>query len=149
MKENIVKIVIATAVTGISAYFGAVVIPLTVLVLVMAGDYATGVAAAFVTKTVSSRTGIVGIVKKVCYLATVAVGVTVDFIVSSTLPGAGIDMPSDFRLFGLAVTVWLIVNELISILENLARIGVPLPEFLKVVLAKLNNSMDDRMNGKK
>ena len=43
---------------------------------------------------------------------------------------------------GLIVTIWLIVNELISILENLAVIGVPLPKWLTKIIGKLKISID-------
>ena len=38
--------------------------------------------------------------------------------------------------------VWLIINELISILENLGEIGVPLPEFLVNAVKSLKNKVD-------
>lgn len=46
-------------------------------------------------------------------------------------------------IFGLLVTVWLIINELLSILENAGRMGVILPTFLKKVLAELKNRIDE------
>ena len=39
--------------------------------------------------------------------------------------------------FAVLVAVWLIINELISVLENLSRIGVPIPNFLKKIINKL------------
>ena len=47
-------------------------------------------------------------------------------------------------LFGLIVTVWLIINELISILENLARIDVPIPAFLTKIIEKLKTTIEDK-----
>ena len=44
--------------------------------------------------------------------------------------------------FGMIITVWLIINELISILENLGEIGVPLPEFLVNAVKSLKNKVD-------
>ena len=35
------------------------------------------------------------------------------------------------------VAIWLIINELISILENLSKMGVPMPNFLMKVVKKL------------
>ena len=46
--------------------------------------------------------------------------------------------------FGLLVTIWLIINELISILENLGKIGVPIPPFLKKVINRLKISTEDK-----
>ena len=39
--------------------------------------------------------------------------------------------------FGVLVTIWLIINELISILENLERLDVPMPKFLVKVIKRL------------
>ena len=48
--------------------------------------------------------------------------------------------------FGLLVAVWLIINEMISILENLSKLGVPIPGFLKVLLKKLKITTDGEDN---
>ncbi len=47
-------------------------------------------------------------------------------------------------IFGLLVTVWFIINELISILENVGRMGAELPDFLKKALSELKNSIEDK-----
>lgn len=44
--------------------------------------------------------------------------------------------------FGLLVAVWLIINEMISILENLSKLGVPIPEFLTKIIKRLKNSAE-------
>lgn len=54
----------------------------------------------------------------------VAVGAAVDYLLRSAVIGAGITL--DVKLFfGMLITVWLTINELISVMENLAAIGVP------------------------
>ena len=45
--------------------------------------------------------------------------------------------------FGFLVTVWLVINELISILENAGRMGVVLPKFIQNALAELRKNIDD------
>ena len=50
----------------------------------------------------------------------------------------------DLKLFGLLVTVWLIFNECISILENVAQIGAPLPPFLVKLIGKLKKTTEDK-----
>ena len=47
-------------------------------------------------------------------------------------------------LFGLIVTVWLIINELISILENLSKMDVPIPAFLTKIIKKLKTTVEDK-----
>ena len=47
--------------------------------------------------------------------------------------------------FGLPVTIWLGINELISILENLGSIGVPLPKFLLKIIKKLKTTTENKV----
>ena len=47
--------------------------------------------------------------------------------------------------FGVLVTIWFIINEIISILENLAKIGVPLPKFLMTVIQRLKNTTESEV----
>lgn len=143
-KENITQGIITLITASISAYFGIIVIPLIVLTLVMVIDYITGMAAAYVNAELSSRKGIRGIFKKLGYYSLVCVGITLDYILSSGLAQIGIT--NDINIwFGLIVTVWLIINELISILENLSRLDVPIPKFLKSVVERLKNNVDDKI----
>jgi phage-related holin len=48
----------------------------------------------------------------------------------------------------MLVTIWLIINEMISILENLSKIGVPIPEFLKKIIGRLKNTVEKTETGK-
>ncbi len=150
MKENGIKLIITGAIAAMSAYFGELFIPLTVLCLVMASDYCTGVISAWKNGELSSRTGWYGIIKKVCYMFAVGAGIVVDYICTNALSRLHIEVGSIY-CFGLLVTIWLILNELLSILENLDEIGVPLPAFFKFIvdrlLKKVNNVANDNDNG--
>ena len=142
MKENTVKGLVALMFAGAGAYFHELLAPVIVLGLVMLADYISGLARAWIGKTLSSRAGIVGIVKKIAYLFAVAVAVVVDWTIQNAAVKAGLDL-GGFYMFGLLVTVWLILNECISILENLAVIGVPLPAFLMKAAAKLKQTAEE------
>ena len=96
-------------------------------------------AAAWHNKKLSSKKGLSGIIKKISYLALVCVGMGVDWLIYSGLKQVGIIDLNYTIFFGLLVTIWLIINELISILENLGSIGVPLPKFLFAVIKRLKN----------
>ena len=141
MKQSIVKGAIALAFAGAAAYFHAMVGPLIVLAAVMIADYITGLAAAWVAGELSSRTGVIGIVKKVGYLFAVAVAVVVDYVIQTAAIGTGVDL-GGIHILGLLVTFWLILNECISILENLGEIGVPLPGFLMAIVKKLKTTTE-------
>jgi toxin secretion/phage lysis holin len=143
MKENITKGAIAFTATAISVYFKALFIPLIVLVAVMIIDYFTGLAKANYAAEISSKKGIKGIVKKVCYLVLVSVGIGVDFLITYTSGYLGINI--GFKaFFSILISVWLIINELISILENIAKLGVPVPDFLTKIISKLRVSVETK-----
>ena len=78
MRENILKALIATVSAGLLGYFNQLAIPVMMLAVVMVLDYATGLTAAWVHRELDSRTGIIGIVKKLGYLVLVVVGGCVD-----------------------------------------------------------------------
>jgi len=145
MKKNIIKSALAVAVAGLTAYFNVLLIPLAILIFVMVCDWATGMAGAWINKSVSSRIGIIGIIKKVCYLFTVSVAMVADWIIQSALAKADIEVGSGLFICGMIVTIWLIINELISILENLSRIGVPLPDFLIKIVKKLKVTVENEV----
>ncbi|MDD4699336.1 MAG: phage holin family protein [Oscillospiraceae bacterium] len=143
MKENVIKTVLAIAAAGLAAYFEVILIPLSILVFVMVCDYISGMVSAWITKTVSSRIGIIGIVKKACYLLVVSVAMVADWLTQSALAQAGIATSSSVFWFGLIVIIWLIINELISILENMGEIGIPLPDFFVNAIKKLKVAVDN------
>ena len=136
MKENIFRGVIAAAVAGAAAYFQELALPVVVLFLVMVVDYVSGMVRSWTRGELSSRVGVLGIVKKVSYLLAVVVAIVADWVVQTAAGQLGVDF-GGFFFFGLLVTIWLILNECISILENISEIGVPLPSFLVALIQKL------------
>ncbi len=110
--------------------FGALAIPVLLLVLCNVIDYVTGiVAAGFRSEKITSYKGLKGIAKKVCMWLLVVVGAIIDELLVVAGQSIGITMPFTFCI-AIVVAIWLVCNELISILENLKDIGVPLPAFL-------------------
>lgn len=144
MKENVIQGVITAVVAGVSVYFGIVAIPLLVLIAVMIIDYATGLVGAYITSQLNSRIGIVGIIKKISYLGLVAVGMVADYIIYSALSQIGVNIELGYCV-GMVIVIWLIINELISILENLAEIGVPLPTFITKLIERLKNTVESKI----
>lgn len=143
MKENVITGIISVIIAGVSAYFKIIAVPLAVLIGVMILDYLSGMSAAWICGELSSKKGIKGILKKVGYLALVCVGIGVDFIIRYCLEQIGVNL--DIKMFfGLIVTIWLIINELLSILENLSRMGVPVPKWLTKITNKLKIAVDDK-----
>ena len=126
----------------VCAYCVRLVVPLVVLLAVMLLDYITGMAKAWHRGQLSSRVGVRGIVKKVGYLVIVCVAGVMDWLIGYGLAQAGIDIHLPF-LLGLIVTCWLVINELISILENIAAMDGPVPSWLGKLLNKLKQTVDD------
>lgn len=142
-KATVLKSVTAVVGAGIAAYCGQLAAPVLVLLCMMVIDYVTGMVKAYMTAQLSSRIGVKGILKKLCYMAMVAVGAAVDYLLHGALKQAGIDL--HIELFcGLLVTVWLIINELISVLENLAAIGVPGFPRLNRLLSRLKSTVNEK-----
>ena len=136
VEERSLQAVIAMSIAALTSYLNAVIVPITVLMIAMIIDYTTGMVSAWHSSELSSKKGIFGIIKKTSYLALVCVGMGVDWLIYSGLSQAGINMDNSV-FFGVLVTIWLIINELISILENLENIGVPMPTFLIKIVKRL------------
>ena len=141
--KDFVQILFAGAVGALAAYLNILAVPLIVLGTVMVVDWFTGMAGASETGKLSSRVGVIGIIKKLCYLALVVVGGVIDYLISSALVSIGISLQINY-CFGMIITVWLIINELISILENLGEMGVPLPGFLVGMIKTLKGKVEEQ-----
>ena len=145
-KVTVLKSVTAVVGAGVAAYCGQLAAPVLVLLCMMVIDYVTGMVKAYMTAQLSSRIGVKGILKKLCYMAMVAVGAGVDYLLRGALVQAGIDL--HIKLFcGLLVAIWLIINELISILENVAALGGPVPGFLQKLLGRLKDTVEKKAEG--
>ena len=73
----------------------------------------------------------------------VGVGVIVDQLLSYSADVAGITLPFTF-LVACVVAIWLICNEIISILENINDIGVTLPPFLQPIVSNLKSQVEQK-----
>ncbi len=120
----------AAALGGIAAYLWGPWDPLcATLVAFVALDYITGVAKAAVLKQLDSGTGFRGLLRKLFIFALVAVATMADRII-----------PEAHGAIRAAVMVFYIANEGLSILENAAQLGLPMPEALKTALKKLGSA---------
>lgn len=118
-----------TVVGGWLGYFlGGIDGLLTALIVFMAIDYVTGLMCAIADKKLSSSVGFKGICKKVLIILLVGVAHIVDLHVV----GSGNALRS-------AVVCFYLSNEGVSLLENAAHLGLPIPEKLKTVLEQLHN----------
>lgn len=105
---------------------------LIALVAFVVLDYISGVMCAIADKTLSSEVGFKGICRKVLIFLLVGVANILDVQVIGT-----------GSVLRTAVIFFYLSNEGVSLLENAARIGLPVPEKLKVVLQQLHNKSEE------
>ena len=115
-------------------FFGGMDGLMIALVVFVILDYVTGIMCAINDRKLSSAVGFRGIFKKVLILMMVGIANIVDIHVVGT----------GSALRG-AVICFYLSNEGLSLLENAAYIGLPVPERLKEVLAQLHNR-DEKKN---
>jgi toxin secretion/phage lysis holin len=103
---------------------------LSILLTFVVIDYITGILAAGKEGKVSSSVGFRSIPKKIMIFLLVAVGHLIDQTIG------------DSHMFRDAVIFFFLSNELISILENAGRIGVPIPSILNKAVEVLKTKGD-------
>lgn len=127
-------------VSGICALVGSIITfsfgvwpeTLTFLLVAMGVDYVTGVAASLKEKKgLSSLTGAWGLARKGLTLLVIMLTHRIDVLLGTE----GMTM-------GAAIYFY-IANELISIVENYGRLGLPLPDSLRRSIALLKDRTDD------
>ena len=128
------------------ARVGALLPVLLVLLGVMILDYITGMVKAGISGNLNSTRGWQGLLKKLMYAVTVAIAMVADYLLYIGGKEIGVDM-HESAYFGTLVSLWLIINECISILENLSEIGVPMPGFLGRILQRVQGKVDEAGNG--
>lgn len=130
---NVVQVVFAAVGGGIGWFFGELDGFFYALLAFVVIDYLTGVMCAIVDRSLSSEVGFRGIFRKVLIFVMVGAG----HILDAQVIGSGDALRT-------AVIFFYISNEGVSLLENAAYIGLPVPEKLKAVLAQLHNRDSDK-----
>lgn len=124
----------------IGFFLGGVDGLLKALIIFAVVDYITGVSAAVIEHKLNSEIGFKGITKKLLLFCIVGIAHVLDIYVLGT--GA---------VCRSAVALFYIANEGLSIIENSARCGLPIPDKLRVILEQLrednnNDNKDDLQN---
>lgn len=101
------------------------------LIAFMALDYISGVIVAVIEKRLSSEVGFRGLAKKFLILVFVAVGHIADTYILGGTPAAM-----------SAVMLFYIANEGISIIENAAALGLPVPKKLTSIMEQIKNKSE-------
>ena len=132
MKQNIFEIGFASFGTLLLYLFGGWDIALQCLVTAIVLDYISGLIKAYNTKTLSSKIGLKGLLKKVGILCVVILSVLLDRISGET------------GVIRTMVIYYFVANEGLSVLENLAEAGLPIPQFIKNALLNLQKDKNGK-----
>lgn len=133
-----------TAITALfSSLLGVLYVPVLLMIACNIIDYITGLMAAKNRPGggISSYRSIKGIQKKICMWLLVVVGAILDQLLKYAATTAGINLPITF-LVACIVAIWIICNEVISILENIVDIGVDIPSFLMPIVKHIKNQTE-------
>lgn len=146
MMENVTKFkallaAVLAAMTALWGWFGWLVVAWAAC---MGIDYFTGYGAAMKNGEWSSDIAREGLWHKAGCVFTVLVAGILDAVVGYLLGNIhGLALPFTYTVFVCPLVVtWYLLMELGSILENVGKMGAPLPEFLKKMIAVLKTSID-------
>ena len=148
---EMIQVFLSGALAYISARLGILFPVLLLLMGMMAADYITGMMAGKVEAAAhpddpsygwNSKKGAVGIIKKVGYLCVIAVALTADYVILNAASSLGFAIQKT-AVFGLMVTVWYLLNEMLSVIENAGRMGAPVPAWLADYIAVLKHKVEE------
>ncbi len=123
----------AVLITTVVYLLGGADVALQCLVTAIALDYVSGIIRAFNSKTLSSRIGFTGILKKIGILLLVMLSVLIDRVTGGT--GA----------IRTLVIYYFVANEGLSIIENLGQAGLPIPTVIKRALRSLRDQSNEKV----
>ena len=137
------KFTFAAAFGFLSSQLGVSAMPVLLVVLCNIIDYATGLMASpYRSQDINSYKSIRGIGKKICMWLLIVVGVIIDQTLLYASDTVGIRMPFTF-LVACIVALWIICNEIISILENVKDMGVKIPGFLEPLVRIIKSQVEE------
>lgn len=133
MKEmwRVIQLFFSIVGAGLGYFLGNMDGPLMALVVFTVADYITGVMCGITDHNLSSEIGFKGICRKVIIFILVGIANIMDKNI-----GSG-------TVLRTAVIFFYLSNEGVSILENAAHLGLPIPEKLKKILAQLHNNAEE------
>lgn len=127
--KTIINSIIATVGTTVTYLIGGWDSTLKILAILMVVDYTTGLMKGFKNKEIASDIGSHGLMKKAAIFLVVILAHQIDLIMSVENP-----------IFRTMAVLFYTANEGISITENIALLGVPLPPGIVDALKKLKET---------
>ena len=123
--KHLISNVFSVILTTIVYLLGGIDIAIQSLLIVIVIDYLTGIASAIYNKELSSKIGFKGIIKKFSYLFVVALSVVIDNLLGQS------------GLIRSLVIYFFVANDGLSIIENMAKMSVKLPQKLSDALEQI------------
>lgn len=102
----------------VATFFDKYAVMIVFVLFAMCFDVVTGLIKAKITGTVSSKEGTKGFLKKFAMLVCLFFGFFLDYAIPFMVSSVGIEIPFNTP-FGLIISCYLIINESISVCENL------------------------------
>ncbi len=138
------KAIFITIWSVLFSWLGILALPVVLLVFGNITDYITGIwASKNREEPVSSYKGIQGIYKKIGMWILIFVGWMMDMLITYTVQYVGLSISLPY-VVATIVAVWLICNEIISILENLIDMDVDIPPFLMPLARMIKGQVEDK-----
>ena len=145
-QANYIKAIFTAVFAFLSALLGVLTVPVLLLVGCNVIDYITGLMASKYRKEdINSYKSIRGIFKKVSMWMLVVVGAVIGEMLLYASTTIGWKSPMTF-LVACVTAMWLICNEIISILENIQDMKVNIPAFLQPLVRHIRSQVEDRIN---
>jgi toxin secretion/phage lysis holin len=140
-----VKTILTGVFGALFSFFGLLTVPLILLLTSNIIDYITGLmATSNRNEKISSYKSFKGIKKKISMYLLIIVGFMIDIIIDYGVTNLGLqfDFPA---IFACVVALWLVCNEILSILENLVDIGVAMPSFLMPIVSNIKSMTENKI----
>lgn len=145
-QANYIKAIFTAVFAFLSALLGVLAVPVILLVACNLIDYMTGLMASkYRAEDINSYKSIRGIFKKVSMWLLVVVGAIIDEMLLYASTTIGWKSPVTF-LIACIVAMWLICNEIISILENIQDMGIKIPAFLQPLVRHIRSQVEQQIN---
>lgn len=144
MERSLLVKITGAGLAGLTLSFFEGYIPVLLCVIIaICFDIVTGLIASAITgQAISSKIGVIGFWKKLALLLALFFGIFLDIYIPIMLQIVTIELP--FKLpIGTIIGCYIVLNENISILENLNRSGVILPKWIKKLLTDSKNKIND------
>ena len=150
MGENKCKITFSVLIGTISSLYQQYAVILILVILAICLDVVTGLIKSKVTgEAINSKKGTVGFWKKMSFLVSFMFGIFMDVFIPVLLTVINIQLPFNCP-FGFIVGVYIILNESISICENIYKTNTKaIPKWLIDFLTASVKEIDNKNNKNK